>query len=255
LEQKAIKTVTWMQLGLDTSTLGHAVKLNRQLMYEKDNIIYPITPMVPRVLLNHWGLDIVQTSFEASIQTIFSAPISQFSNDVKGRALEKYILAQIEKNKFFSCTIAKIDLKNDEKDKWKTIDLVFKNLAIVPYYGNGLPGKVDWTTATVFIPQSTNYPNIDMMLWDPAKALLVAVQITNVDPISKHKNKFYKINDKGKPADMWQNKCKDCKEMWFLWIGTNLNVSNAMKNDYITTIDSLDKSQFPLLQYLKCAEN
>jgi hypothetical protein len=59
-------------------------------MYKKENIIYPITPMVTEALANYWNLSL-QKLFEQSVQAIFSAPTTQYSNDVKGHAMEKYI--------------------------------------------------------------------------------------------------------------------------------------------------------------------
>jgi len=245
LKQRAIRAVTMMLLGLDVSKEDY--KMNSQLMFEEERILYPITPLVKGLLESYWSLH-QEEDLDVTFRTIFSS--LEWTNDAKGRTLEKYIIRQIEKTKHFNVKTKKITASNT----WlQNQQFTFQNLTAIHFEGNKRPpGSVVWTKSILFVPDSSNYPDVDLLLWDPANKLLVPVQITSLNPLSDHTNEFFTMRRSGNAAEEWKYKSKQTITVQFLWIGTNDGVQfNKDFDQYVSVLSDLDQTQFPLLQHLK----
>ena len=164
--------------------------------------------------------------------------------------MEKYIQLQLSKYKFINQDFLEINTATSSNN-WKSYSISIKNLTVIHFDGNRLPGKVNWDFPTLFIPDSPNYPDIDLLLWDPTSQILYPTQITIVDPISKHGNKFFDIKDTGATDKLWIIKSQNrIKKIQFVWIGTNDSVSSGMKMHYFAKLDTLDSTFFPLIKFL-----
>jgi len=244
----AINAATYMYLNLSTSERTLIFTLNQQLMFNEGGFIYAITPIAKNIIYNSFEKDIADNSL-LTIQIIFKAPVLQYSADIKGRMLEKYIIMQIETLCFFNFTASKVNTKDDPLN-WPTEDFKFKNLSKVLIIGNSVPTvtKKEWEKPLLFVPTTTNYPDIDCAIWD-GDTLLLAVQITILDPISKHSNNFFTLTNQAIAAEVWRQKSDGkIKDIRFLWIGINTKVSDAFDGQYIVTIDKLNSEIFPLLK-------
>jgi hypothetical protein len=246
LKKNAIRAVTMMLLGLNVSK--EAYKMNNQLMFEEKNILYPVTPLIRDLLESYWGLSL-EEDLSVTFRTIFSSP--EWKNDTKGRILEKYIIHQIDKDKHFNVQAKQLTASN----VWlSNQSFTFQNFITIHFEGNKRPpGSVDWTKSILFVPDSPNYPDVDMLLWDPTKKLLMPVQITILNPLSSHTNEFFAMRNSGNAAEAWKLKSKQAiNTIKFLWIGNNDNVSfNKNFEQYVSLLTDLDKTQFPLLQHFK----
>jgi hypothetical protein len=185
-----------------------------------------------------------------TFRTIFSS--TEWTNEAKGRTLVKYIIRQIEKTKHFNVKTKKITAPNT----WlQNQQFTFQNLIVFHFESNKQPpGSVDWSRSIIFVPDSCNYPDVDLLLWDPAMKLLVPVQITILDPLSEHTNNFFTMRSSstGNAAEVWKHKSKLNITINFLWIGTNDSVEfNKDFDQYVSVLLDLDQTQFPLLQHLK----
>lgn len=248
-EEHALNAVTLMMLEIRYSTFDQFYKLNQQLMFEEDGYIRSTTPLARKLLSSFWRE--LGGAMDKLTQIVFKAPVKEISADVKGRTLEKYIQRQLAQNKTVKWYIFKIDSKSAPVH-WKRIQIFIEDPRVVYFDGNKLPSKVNWSESIIFIPTSPNYPDVDVFLWSPASKTLHPVQITVVDPISKHSRNFFTFKASGKPADLWRAKSGNAiKDVQFIWLGTNRNVAHSgFDNDYLLTLDDLVKQEptmFPLL--------
>lgn len=247
-EENALNAVTLMMLDISTSTYDQFVKLNQQLMFLESNCIYPITPLAKKVLISFWKE--LDSKMDKLTQLVFQSPVSEVSVDVKGRTLEKYIQHQIAKHKKIEWKIYKIDSEVKPSD-WKREKISLADFSVIYFDGNKLPGKVNWMSPTLFIPTSPNYPDVDLFLWAPISKTLYPVQITLVDPISKHSRNFFEMKSTGQPDQLWIAKSNGAiHHIHFIWLGTNVNISSKLNRDYLLTLQDLDEHIFPLLKYL-----
>jgi len=108
----------------------------------------------------------LQDELAVTFRTIFSS--TEWTNDTKGKTLEKYTIRQIEKTKHFNVKTKKITAPNT----WlQNQQFTFHNLTVFHFEGNKKPpGSVDWSKSIIFVPDSCNYPDVDLLLWDPALA-------------------------------------------------------------------------------------
>lgn len=111
---------------------------------------------------------------------------------------------------------------------------------------------VNWQQPILFVPDACNYPDIDFALWDPATATLLAVQITVLNPLHKHPNKFFELHaSRGKPSDVWTlYSNKAIKSTEFIWIASNASVDSSFDGQYLVTLDQLPEETFPLVKHL-----
>lgn len=127
-QKRAIQSVINMDFGLFTKL----ALLNKQLMYMKNNIIYPITPIAREQLLYYWG-EGFKTAFEYTIELIFTASLGTYSADTKGRALEKYVNYRLEEmEKFLPLKIFKID-SSKQIENWseESISVSYYYLSLI----------------------------------------------------------------------------------------------------------------------------
>jgi len=251
LQDTAIKSVVCMKLGLSAPLY---VKINQQLMFIENDRIYPTTPRAEEVLTDFWDVSLTD-ALEKTIELIFSAPLSNFTADTKGRT------------QFLEIAIQKIDTTT-EKD-WREshpIKLYVKDLIPLRFGGNSLPpkGKVDWTKPTLFIPTNCNYPNVDLLIWKPSTEELFPIQVTVRNPVSGHEKKFFEMNSH-MPSEDWKLRANDelgkkdigkkngdkSITIKFLWIASNDSVDATMNDQYFASVDSLSTTYFPLVSRLR----
>lgn len=272
--QWAQNAVVLMELEVEVAPIKFDYLLNQQLMYQYGNKIIATTPLAREILIAHWkDSDQFDTHLDFVIQKIFAAPLSEFTADSKGRALEKYIIRQLEKHQVWAIDMQKVAVERvcieeeemeegEEEGNFEEVahvvdtveKLTIRGFTTIQIPGNKVPDAVDPNVSTLFIPQTSNYPNVDFILWDKESSTLWAVQVTILDPIKTHRNTFF--DDKhGKPnssqKDEWVGKFGGkVKATYFLWLGTNLKVDVSFGDDYIALLKNLDRSIFPLISQL-----
>jgi hypothetical protein len=224
IKDKALRAVTWMLLSVNISLLCD-FKMNKQLMFVESGVIYPITPLVKNLLDSYWGMD-----QEADLEAVFSS--NDWTNEVKARAIKKYIIRQIEKEKCVTLNVQKLTAPNT----WLPQQFTFQNLTSIHFEDiKRPPGSVDWTNPILFVPESSKNFDVDMLLWDPAQQLLLLVQI------NRHTNGIF-------TGENWKLQINKPVCVEFLTVGTTF--SNQF-TQYVCLLSDLDQSKFPLLQRSK----
>eukprot|EP00005_Dracoamoeba_jomungandri_P005817 CAMPEP_0174260474 /NCGR_PEP_ID=MMETSP0439-20130205/9732_1 /TAXON_ID=0 /ORGANISM="Stereomyxa ramosa, Strain Chinc5" /LENGTH=639 /DNA_ID=CAMNT_0015344725 /DNA_START=273 /DNA_END=2192 /DNA_ORIENTATION=- len=253
---RARNAVVSMYLGLPSDDSG--ILLNQQLMYkawndqEQIQQIFPTTPLAKSVLVRMWGASI-DAPLQNMYRTVFSSP-GQFTSDVRGRVLEKYILQQIERQK--RCELSTFRLKRDLCTVVAPKAMKFRDLIVKKFEGRNTIAKgMNWNQSGVLIPLCSSYTGVDLLLWDSGNRELWFVQITVDDPISKHTVKHFE----GDLAKKWLSETPSGQPK-VLWIGTNRNFTQ--NSDYhklysktapyhVTLLNELDQELFPLLREWK----
>ena len=184
-----------------------------------------------------------------TFKLIFESP--KYSTDMKGRALEMYILFQLSNPNVLKkgFTLPKCKQTNGVNDKGGETTLEYKIDQFIPHTFTGnIPVGVDWEKQMLLIPDSPNYPCADALLWN-GKCLL-AVQIT-VSP-AKHGDISRKFHD------MWRDALPaEKQEIKFLWIVPKGRAPNKYQKDpepcpkFVCTLFELSNMGiFPLFEDL-----
>ncbi|KAJ3025957.1 UNVERIFIED_CONTAM: hypothetical protein HDU68_006429 [Siphonaria sp. JEL0065] len=147
-----------------------------------DELIVALNPVARRALIGYHGQGLL-TSLGLVAELVSRGDYTQ---DVKGRIAEKYLLTTMEVLKKFSFQYRrKIEggLSTCTPTR-KSIDLV----EIVPFSGQKLPPSSSFNRkcSTLFIPQSVVYPGFDFFIWDSKSFNLLAFQVTIAKPFYEH---------------------------------------------------------------------
>lgn len=127
--QQAIRAVTWMELGLPLQRQHESYLLHQHLMYisSEKGIIKPINCIARDVIISHWKRSLEEAMYQAIDNVLENGT---WSNDVKGRAVEKYMIMQIEKEKRLKfLNMVRIDTTKDPED-WGLEELSINNLTV-----------------------------------------------------------------------------------------------------------------------------
>jgi len=92
--REAFAGVATMELEIPIS---RTFLLNYQLMFKEDTFIKAITPVAREALLRFWKKPFWEY-FDDTIRFIIRNENGDFTNDVRGRAAERYFLHCVEKN-------------------------------------------------------------------------------------------------------------------------------------------------------------
>jgi hypothetical protein len=237
-----------MALGL-SPPVG-SVGMDRQLfdiITEEDGkkIITALTPIARRSLLEYHGDGLV-TSLNWVAEFVFSEGV--YTNDVKGRFIEKYIITMVELLNRFS-----FKFRKTSNTKVEPIEKTVKIKKIVHFSGNKLPleNSFNRKASTLFVPKSPNYPGFDFFIWNISDEVLMAFQVTVQKPFSSHK----KIKEN--TCDKWLDFCygsAEQKPIEIYWILPESCVGKPKKfKDRIVLLEDLYKD-FPALRELSLRE-
>jgi len=135
-----------------------------------------------------------------TIQSILNEML--FTNDVKGRVLEYYILNQIEEQKEFALKYRKI-LKNGTLSNQLSSISDIKDIKTIHFSPKATRSAristSDWKENILFVPDISNYDDVDALLWCEDKNTFFPIQITVLNPLKNHENQFYEMKNTRNP--------------------------------------------------------
>jgi len=189
------------------------------------------------------------TIFEITASHVLKAPISEFTNDAKGRVFEKYVIRRLESDKSLHVTAAVID-SNTEPGKWQTVKIDVGGCEVVHFLGNKTARNVNWKKPAILVPDLSNYPDVDVFVWDPAGEVMYALQFTVTTPL-KHGRRLFDMKDYCL-AELWKQNIQGCgcqiQEIKMLWLLVDRSVNSSGYNNDLVVIAAELESQFPLLR-------
>jgi len=243
-----IRAVVWMSLGISGNTdKGAAKLLNLQLMYVDDGVVKATTPLARRLLLSRHNKEF-ETIFNTTASQVFKASLDEFSADTKGRTYERYVIRQLEAEKSIHVKAAVIDTTQPPA-AWATVAIDISNCQVIHFLGNKTNASVAWNSSAIIVPDSPNYPDVDVMIFNPSQGgLCVAAQFTVTVPL-KHSRNFFELKDGGVLSDLWTLKSKGAiKLIRMLWMTVTKDIRDAKFNgDLVITAAELE-AQFSELR-------
>ena len=210
-----------------------------------DKIIQALNPVARRALLGYHGQGI-KSSLELVAELVFDG---DYTNDTKGRIIEKYLITMLEISQRFS-------FKSKRTTKTglsavKSIQKMVNIKDIIHFSGNNLPLRslFNQRLVTLFVPKSSNYPGFDFFIWNPVDEVLMGFQVTIKNPFTSHP----KIDEARGNCERWLDFCFDKlnkKPMEVYWIipGSCVGKPKNFKDRVILLEDLCD--DFPLFNKL-----
>ena len=138
-------------------------------------------------------------------------------HDAKERIVGKYITTMVELSNQFLFTSRRFT-----KTGLLTVKPTQKEIRIedvLHFSGNKLPNRNLFKSRaiTLFVPQSPNYPGFDFFIWNSLEKVLMAFQVSVVQPFTSHPN----IEGAGENCKLWLEFCFDAsakKAVEVYWI-------------------------------------
>ena len=182
----------WDDTGMDRELLDITCDENDQ------EVITALNPLARIALISHHGLDLL-TCIGLVAELILKD--NSYTNDLKGRMIEKYIITTLELTKRFSFQSRKIGDTGHLGPVLKNID----NLRIAHFSGNKLPLRCSFnkSVSTLFVPVSCNYPGFDFFIWNDPEQVLMAFHVTVKNPFTLD-SKMSGLNDH---CQLWLDFC------------------------------------------------
>ena len=238
------------RMALELSPPKTKVGMDRQLfdiILDIDNtqIITALNPVARDALITYHGQGLM-TSLDLVAELVFNG---DYTNDTKGRIIEKYIITMLELSQRFSfksykttnsglSTVAPIPKMIEIKD------IVYFSGKILP-----LPNSFNQQVMTLFVPKSPNYPGFDYFIWNPVDLVLMAFQVTVKNPFTSHP----KIDGASENCKGWLDFCfhgLEKKPMEVYWIVPGSCVGKPKNfKDRVILLEDLC-GDFPPLQKL-----
>ena len=161
-----------IKTGMDRQLLDIIIEFGNET-------ITAINPIARQAILQHHGQEAI-SSIDIVAEEVFSH--KNYTNQVKGVILEKYILSKIELNKIFSFSFCKKEMNglNEQSRENVTIEIKY----IIHFTGKVPPVPFNRGLKILYIPKAPNYPTFDFFLWDTMK--IHAFQVTTRNPFYYH---------------------------------------------------------------------
>ncbi|KAJ3319347.1 hypothetical protein HDV06_006374 [Boothiomyces sp. JEL0866] len=196
--------ISRMALGLSPPEI--LIGMDRQLFnivpsQNGNEIITALNPVARRSLLAYHGQGLM-TSLGLVAELVFDG--YTYTNDTKGRIIEKYITTTLELSQRFS-----FKSRKTTNAGLSAVNPVLRMVGIkdvIHFSGNKLPLQKAFNQrmVTLFVPKSPNYPGLDFFIWNPQEELM-AFQITVKQPFSSHP----KIDGANDNCKSWLDFCFD----------------------------------------------
>ncbi|KAJ3322127.1 hypothetical protein HDV06_003578 [Boothiomyces sp. JEL0866] len=206
-------------------------------------VITALNPIARRALLAYHGKGLI-TSLGMVAEIVLQE--DDYTNDTKGRIIEKYITTVLELSQRLSFQYREITCSG------LSVALPKRHVkikSIVHFAKNGMPPQSSFNrnVNTLYVPESPNYPGFDFFIWDSARQRLMGFQVTVLNPFTNHS----KMNSKGQSNNYnrWQNFCYgNLTSIELYWIVPQSCVGEKPQSvdDYVIFLEDLC-DDFPAL--------
>jgi hypothetical protein len=229
---------TTLSLPLDDVTC-----LDRQLMFMRDKYVFALTPLALKEM-RKLSPDGNKLAMDVAFDQVFSD--NSFTNDTKGRVLEKYLIDCLGRNKLWRISAKSLGPKGGKRNPLK-MQVAFSQ--VLHFAGNETPvlsDDVNLKESAMFVPFNSNYPAVDLLIWDAKQMHLFAIQVTVREMVSDH---MKENADKWPPlAEKWKKFC-GAKMVDLIWVSDN-DERGEYKTEWVVLLSDI-MEQFPLLTKFK----
>ena len=241
------------RLALNLPPPDNLAGMDRQLLFivseGKKRIRARISALNPicRDALLAYHSDTLESTLHMVAEAVFADTVN-YTNDVKGRAVKRYIISMLSKRRFYSFD------STDSAGSAAKFEGSIED--VVHFDGDGLPIKstIRSEKTTLIVPTSAQFPGIDFVIWDPT-GKLIAVQVTIRKSLKGHMTgcrfrqelwaRFMRITTK-QIVTLWMapEGCIDVKD----------RVQNTL-NNYIARLESLEELCPMIRKLRRCGES
>jgi hypothetical protein len=213
-------------------------------MFMRDQYVHALTPLalnVMRELSTNDNKQAMDTAFELVLKG------ATFTNDVKGRVLEQYVVACLERGKLWSGSAVSSGPKGGHR---KPLKMLVHIDYVVNFAGQGTPSdRVDLNQSIMFVPLNSNYPAVDLLIWDAKNTKLFAVQVTIREKVSDHMTET--LADDGKWTSLKQQWLEFCgaDEIELIWLADN-DARGKYNEELVMQLNGMTQA-FPLFAKFK----
>lgn len=227
---------------------------DKKLMFlTKDGVFHFLTPLAKQVVLKVFRSsqkEIYYPKFDLVAQQVLSD--LKYTNDTKGRVLESYVISMLNRHKSWVVTASKKAPAPADPPLELEMKINFTKTHLVT--GKGAPQDVsetNWNQSILFEPAESNYPAVDLLIWDSTSKILYAIQVTITD-IGKHMGDNFEENWTAL-EEKWKEILPEGGKIELVWLSDNDKCSAVRKKKYWIVLTSTLYPDFPLLKCLKKA--
>jgi hypothetical protein len=190
--------------------------LDRQLMFMHGQHVHALTPLALKVMR-----DLSPDDNKQAMDTAFELVLKDatFTNDVKGRVLEQYVVTCLERGKLWSGSAVS---SGPQGGKRKPLKMNVGIEKVVHFVGSHTPvSGVDLDQSIMFVPLNSNYPAVDLLVWDANNKTLFAIQVTIREKVSDHMKETLAVD--GKWTSLKQQWLQFCgaAQIELIWLSDN----------------------------------
>jgi len=218
--------------------------INKHILYyhASDDSVRPIHDLARQFYLVRGYLKLAGDLGDATIKDVLASLTA--TADTKGRVLELYVTGCMASLQTFQLQARPV-LRSGHLG---TLTIVFNARALrIQYFpSQSVPSGLPWTTSMLLVPLNSNYPGVDLLLWDAQDRLLLAIQIT-VRRIRDHSMSF----TAGLQA-AWKQ-ASGARELRFAWLAPAADVTRVHAGQYYISLQSIQADLAPLVAHYEAA--
>jgi len=134
------------------------------------------------------------------------------------------------------------------QDQWVEEQIDIAGCEVVHFLGNKVSASVSWGVPTIIVPDNPNYPDVDVLLYDPKTHSLLAVQFTVTNPL-KHSRNFFILKDGGVLSELWKSKSNgQIQDIKMLWATVTKDIRDPKFNGDLVVVHTELETQFSELR-------
>lgn len=230
----------------------------RMMFLGSDHLFHVLSPLAKLVMMSIVDVAKFREVDDVVVKEVLSS--DKYTNDVKGRLAEQYIIDTVARKELWDGTAKR--KKNIGKALFKLVMHVEITSDRVEFLTMGVPAwlkTLDWSKSMLFDPDASNYPAVDLLVWDAVKKILYAIQVT-IKKVGEHmKDTLVPKPGEGKTSkweamqEKWQNVLPKDGQIELVWLSDNVDCSEDYKKSQWVMTFADAKAEFPLLASLKKA--
>jgi hypothetical protein len=205
--------------------LNDVTCLDRQLMFMHGQHVHALTPLALKVMRD-LSPDDNQQAMDAAFELVLKD--ATFTNDVKGRVVEQYVVTCLERSKQWNGSAVSTGPNGGKRKPLRmNIDIV----EVVHFAGNSTPfDDVDLDQSIMFVPLNSNYPAVDLLMWDANNKTLFAIQVTIREKVSDHMKDALQGDKWTTLKNRWRKYCSSADKVELIWLSETMPVAISRRN-------------------------
>ncbi len=172
------------RMALYLSPPKYLTGMDRQLFVVEDKEghgkrIVELFPLAREAVMSLHS-DIIEDSLRMVAEVVFKDQ-SNYTNDVKGHVVKRYIIASLEEKMSYNFTCRKLGKRSDICFQGEIQSVVYFDGKCCP-----IRSTISDSVCTLIVPTSSECPGMDFFIWDPTDPQLLAVQVTTQQSLKGH---------------------------------------------------------------------